>query len=65
MYVAGFVIVALFSVVVSAVPIAPQHPKESGTGAFTFFEPGLGACGEENKPSDLIVAVSSQVFDSL
>ncbi|KIJ55849.1 hypothetical protein M422DRAFT_84061, partial [Sphaerobolus stellatus SS14] len=33
----------------------------SGIGDFTFYDPGLGACGKTNKLSDLILAVSSQI----
>ncbi|KAA1477374.1 hypothetical protein DENSPDRAFT_885058 [Dentipellis sp. KUC8613] len=44
----------------SAAPLAPRSNKGQGT----FFTPALGACGFTNKESDLIVAVSAQLFDS-
>ncbi|KIJ55843.1 hypothetical protein M422DRAFT_24350 [Sphaerobolus stellatus SS14] len=56
-------LVTLFLALVSVTSAAPT-PKRSGTGDFTFYDPGLGACGKTNKSSDLIVAVSSQVFAS-
>ncbi|KAJ7155653.1 barwin-like endoglucanase [Mycena filopes] len=34
------------------------------TGDGTFFEPGLGACGNWNTEQDAIVAVGHGVFDS-
>lgn len=34
------------------------------TGQGTFFTPDLGACGVRNSPSDHIVAVSHELFDS-
>ncbi|KAF8488085.1 RlpA-like double-psi beta-barrel-protein domain-containing protein-containing protein, partial [Gautieria morchelliformis] len=34
------------------------------SGDVTFFPPGLGACGKFNVASDLIVAVSFEVFNS-
>lgn len=30
----------------------------------TWYTPGLGACGFENNSSDLIVAVSWQIYDN-
>ncbi|EPS97900.1 hypothetical protein FOMPIDRAFT_55210, partial [Fomitopsis schrenkii] len=30
----------------------------------TWFQPGLGACGLENSASDLIVAVSTEIYDN-
>lgn len=32
--------------------------------AATFFEPGLGACGQTDGPNDLIAAASHALFDS-
>ena len=32
--------------------------------AGTWFQPGLGACGFENSASDLIVAVSTEIYDN-
>ncbi|KIJ55840.1 hypothetical protein M422DRAFT_109174, partial [Sphaerobolus stellatus SS14] len=34
------------------------------TGDFTYYEPGLGACGSTNSASDLIVAVPPETFAS-
>jgi len=36
----------------------------SYTGDGTYYQPGLGACGKTNGPTDLIVAVSAGYFDS-
>nr|GAT43386.1 predicted protein [Mycena chlorophos] len=33
-------------------------------GDATYYSPGLGACGRKNKSSDLIVAVSKNMYDS-
>ena len=54
---------ALFSALAGAAPVVPRD--SSNTGDVTFFTPGLGACGQVNTASDLMVAVSTQFFDSL
>ncbi|KAF7300303.1 DPBB-1 domain-containing protein [Mycena chlorophos] len=33
-------------------------------GDATYYAPGLGACGRKNKSSDLIVAVSKNIYDT-
>jgi len=38
--------------------------NEVFTGDATFFEPGLGACGQTDGPNDLIAAASHALFDS-
>ncbi|KAJ6440709.1 rare lipoprotein A (RlpA)-like double-psi beta-barrel domain-containing protein [Purpureocillium lavendulum] len=49
---------------------APTTPANKGlgvrseSGSITWFNPGLGACGETSADGDAIVAVSSAVFDS-
>ncbi|THH29213.1 hypothetical protein EUX98_g4959 [Antrodiella citrinella] len=50
-----FFLVSLFALGYTA-------PVTSGTGQATFYTPGLGACGGTNSESDLIVAVSTQIF---
>ncbi|KAH8835816.1 hypothetical protein DL96DRAFT_90831 [Flagelloscypha sp. PMI_526] len=37
--------------------------ESRGTGSFTFYTPGLGACGGTNSENDFIVALSSQSWD--
>ncbi|KND89132.1 Papain inhibitor [Tolypocladium ophioglossoides CBS 100239] len=34
------------------------------TGSITYFNPGLGACGQTNGDNDAIVAVSAALYDS-
>ncbi|KAJ7088409.1 barwin-like endoglucanase [Mycena belliarum] len=46
----------------SPVDVVPRDTVYSGDG--TFFEPGLGACGNTNTASDFIVAVGHGIFDS-
>ncbi|KAK7460921.1 hypothetical protein VKT23_008849 [Stygiomarasmius scandens] len=37
---------------------------QSGTGRAAIYPPGLGACGNENNESDLVVAVPRQIFNN-
>ncbi|KAI9001246.1 RlpA-like double-psi beta-barrel-protein domain-containing protein-containing protein [Trametes punicea] len=56
------------SVIAAPAPVAPEttnlEKRVTHSGRGTFFNVGLGACGKENKNSDLIVAISSQIFGS-
>ncbi|KAI8978793.1 riboflavin aldehyde-forming enzyme [Trametes punicea] len=36
--------------------------EKRATGRGTWFNVGLGACGETNKDSDKIIAISSQIY---
>jgi hypothetical protein len=66
--------IALFALAVVAVEDQPHY----GSGMFllpflgirlmlligTYYQPGLGACGAYNSPTDYIVAVAAATFDS-
>ncbi|EIM82454.1 barwin-like endoglucanase [Stereum hirsutum FP-91666 SS1] len=59
--------VALFSLVpASAVPTGNSTllARQSYSGDGTYYSPGLGACGLTNADTDLIVAVSTSLYDS-
>ncbi|KAK7449696.1 hypothetical protein VKT23_013169 [Stygiomarasmius scandens] len=51
---------ALMAMSASAVPLV----KRTYTGDATFFIPATGACGITNTPTDMIAAVSVEVFDN-
>ncbi|KAI0056735.1 hypothetical protein BV25DRAFT_1547381 [Artomyces pyxidatus] len=53
------------SAVLACVLAAPAPVKRDArlSGQGTFFTPGLGACGKTSSSSDLIVAVSTDVFN--
>ncbi|KAF4968657.1 hypothetical protein FZEAL_10354 [Fusarium zealandicum] len=44
---------------IAAPALAPRT-----SGEVTFYNPGLGACGETHGDSDMVVAVSAELFDS-
>ncbi|KAJ3763347.1 hypothetical protein EV360DRAFT_78419 [Lentinula raphanica] len=68
-------VLVMFATVSQGAPIAVRRSKvlvdrrdasSSGTkysGDATYYEPGLGACGETNAPGDPIVAVAASTFD--
>ncbi|EQK97956.1 hypothetical protein G6O67_004842 [Ophiocordyceps sinensis] len=43
----------------SAVKLVPR-----ATGEITYFNPGLGACGETNGDGDAVAALSASLFDA-
>ncbi|KAF8470353.1 RlpA-like double-psi beta-barrel-protein domain-containing protein-containing protein [Gautieria morchelliformis] len=53
------VLLALFSTLAYAAPVFQPH-----SGDATFFRPAVGACGDTNTVSDLVVAVSFEFFHS-
>ncbi|THH18143.1 hypothetical protein EW146_g2798 [Bondarzewia mesenterica] len=55
------VVSALIASVIAAPAPVSRAASKSGQG--TFFAPGLGACGIHNSGSDMIVAVSQELFD--
>ncbi|CAO1632625.1 unnamed protein product [Parajaminaea phylloscopi] len=59
---------ALGAATVFAAPAAvpeEQNLAARGTGGkATFFEPGLGACGWQSGSDDMIVAITSQMWDN-
>jgi hypothetical protein len=57
--------ILLLLTLISLAYSAPLVPRQTHTGDVTFFAPGLGACGITNSASDLMVAVSTQFFNSL
>jgi hypothetical protein len=57
--------IALLALFATLANTAPVVPRQTNTGDATFFAPGLGACGNTNSASDLMVAVSTQFFNSL
>ncbi|KAI0056703.1 barwin-like endoglucanase [Artomyces pyxidatus] len=58
-------LLALCTVLAASVSAAPITASRSAVnkGQGTFF-PGLGACGLTNSSNDLIVAVSTELFDN-
>lgn len=48
-------------------PVKETTPPSSGADSFhgeaTYFDPGMGSCGETHGPDDLIAAISFQVMD--
>ncbi|KAL6852615.1 hypothetical protein ACO1O0_007162 [Amphichorda felina] len=42
---------------------APEVANLAARGEMTYYEPGLGACGQTNGPGELIVAVSASRYD--
>ncbi|THU85069.1 hypothetical protein K435DRAFT_869674 [Dendrothele bispora CBS 962.96] len=53
---------AMAGMTMSGVQAAPLVRRN--TGDATFYTPGLGACGINNTPADMIAAVSASVFDT-
>jgi hypothetical protein len=70
MYKLTFVLFAFFSLVlpILAVPIPALdeidrlEKRTAGTG--TWYNPGLGNCGETNTASQFVVAISTQIYDN-
>ncbi|KAJ3837462.1 plant expansin [Lentinula raphanica] len=68
-------VLVMFATVSQGAPIAVRRSKvlvdrrdasSSGakySGDATYYEPGLGACGETNAPGDSIVAIAAPTFD--
>uniref|UniRef100_A0A5K1K2L7 Eburicol 14 alpha-demethylase n=1 Tax=Ganoderma boninense TaxID=34458 RepID=A0A5K1K2L7_9APHY len=56
---------ALISSALAAPTVSPEEieKRSDRTGRGTFFEVGLGACGQVNTDSDHIVAIPSSLFD--
>ncbi|KAF8522831.1 barwin-like endoglucanase [Gautieria morchelliformis] len=52
-------ILALFTTMAHTAPVLLKH-----IGDATLFKPALGACGIINSPSDMMVAVSFEFFNS-
>ncbi|KAI1391869.1 RlpA-like double-psi beta-barrel-protein domain-containing protein-containing protein [Hypoxylon trugodes] len=48
---------------------APLDPRQTGTqtynGDITYYEPGLGSCGETSTDSDAVVALSPSEFSQI
>ncbi|KAI9155434.1 Papain inhibitor [Paramyrothecium foliicola] len=53
----------LVTLPVLALAAAVTQPA-SNTGDLTYYNTGLGACGETNKDTDFVAAVSPTIFDS-
>jgi expansin (peptidoglycan-binding protein) len=51
---------------VSASPVNRQLAKRSKTykGEGTYFEPGMGSCGEESSSKDMMVAVNHKQMEN-
>ena len=49
---------------VSAAPAEHKSLAARSNGELTWYNPGLGACGETNSDGDAVVAVSASIFDS-
>jgi hypothetical protein len=67
MYKLTLVLFAFFSLVlpIFAVPVpVPVGLVKRNTGRGTFYTPGLGNCGTTNYASQLVVAVSTQIYDN-
>ncbi|EIN04075.1 hypothetical protein PUNSTDRAFT_138805 [Punctularia strigosozonata HHB-11173 SS5] len=60
-----FVRASVFTLAALVVYALAAPTRRTNTGDVTFFEPGLGACGQTNSASDSIVAISSTLFQSL
>ncbi|RDA88473.1 hypothetical protein CP532_6610 [Ophiocordyceps camponoti-leonardi (nom. inval.)] len=60
-----FTIAIILAVLVAITAPPPSLAAQSATGQVTWYEPGLGACGETNTKQDQVVAVSSAHFDGL
>lgn len=43
--------------------LASSSSSETFSGDGTYYDPGMGACGETNSDSDYIVAISKDLFD--
>ncbi|UNI16045.1 hypothetical protein JDV02_002521 [Purpureocillium takamizusanense] len=56
-------IMALTTLAAPAVENSPSVATRSESGSLTWFNPGLGACGEHNGDGDAIVAISASIFD--
>ncbi|RPD62744.1 hypothetical protein L226DRAFT_568551 [Lentinus tigrinus ALCF2SS1-7] len=60
-----FAVVAfLFALIVAVIAAPSSFEKRSRTGRGTWFEVGLGACGEYNVDSDKIIALSSDIYSN-
>ncbi|KIJ38749.1 hypothetical protein M422DRAFT_69007 [Sphaerobolus stellatus SS14] len=62
LFVPLFVVLASFA---AAAPAPLQSRQSGGVGSVTFFDTGLGACGNTNTDSDAITAISASLFDSM
>ncbi|KAM3513918.1 hypothetical protein MY11210_002455 [Beauveria gryllotalpidicola] len=49
--------------VTKAVTAALVLASTIAAGSFTYYYPGLGACGKHNGENDYVVAVSARIFD--
>lgn len=44
-------------------PPPPKNSDDTFHGEATYFDPGMGSCGEVHGPNDMIAAISFQVMD--
>ncbi|EHK49370.1 uncharacterized protein TrAtP1_000094 [Trichoderma atroviride] len=52
------------AITTSAAPTEPETRAAAlFTGSMTYYEVGLGACGQTNSDSELVVAVSHSLYD--
>ncbi|KAI5457436.1 RlpA-like double-psi beta-barrel-protein domain-containing protein-containing protein [Mariannaea sp. PMI_226] len=61
---------AIFKTLLLALPLALAAPTSNtiqarATGSMTWYQPGLGSCGETNTETDLICAMSASLYDSI
>ncbi|POR35429.1 Papain inhibitor [Tolypocladium paradoxum] len=67
----AFTTLATLSAIFASALAAPAQGDAANTleargnsGSITYYNPGLGACGETNGDGDAIVAVSAALFDA-
>lgn len=63
---AGSAFAAPFPNTTAAAAVTTQERASSGqtfTGDITYYQPGLGACGETSSDSDTVVALSPAEYD--
>ncbi|CAG8723683.1 11588_t:CDS:1 [Ambispora leptoticha] len=57
------VFMLIIETIVDASPITKRQSGGSHSGDGTYFNPGLGACGEQDNDSSMIVALAAPDFD--
>ncbi|KAM0486332.1 hypothetical protein ACHAPX_001038 [Trichoderma viride] len=51
------------AITTSAAPTEPDTRAAAFTSSVTYYEVGLGACGQTNSDGELVVAVSHSLYD--
>ncbi|KAH9988526.1 RlpA-like double-psi beta-barrel-protein domain-containing protein-containing protein [Russula vinacea] len=70
MYKLTFILFTFFSLVLPILAVPTPVPEnfdgleKRTVGKGTWYYPGLGNCGETNSASELVVAISSQIYDN-